>query len=141
MTHTFPRNPRILLSPESGLNAPKVEVGGACAVGGRTIIVTFAFKNYLPQLMPGKLSSYITDKTWKPVSPVLHSIIDGYNVQVLNYSYSNDTQLETGYIKYWFCYNNPPAVYFYLNIYDSEGNSSNRMRCSSPNMTTFSCVP
>ena len=120
VTHTFPRNPRILVSAEGGLNAPDIKLGGTCGSGGKTVTVTFGFKNYLPNLMPGKLSSYITDSSWKPYSPGLHTIIEGTNVQVLNYTYTIDTQLETGYIKYWFCYNNPPGLYFYLNIDDRE---------------------
>ena len=143
VTHTFPRNPRILVSAEGGLNAPDIKLGGTCGSGGKTVTVTFGFKNYLPNLMPGKLSSYITDSSWKPYAPGLHTIIEGTNVQVLNYTYTNDTQLETGYIKYWFCYNNPPALYFYVNIYDREGNKSNRMRCSSSNINAspmaYSC--
>lgn len=143
VTHTFPRNPRILVSAEGGLNAPDIKLGGTCGTGGKTVTVTFGFKNYLPNLMPGKLSSYITDSSWKPYAPGLHTIIEGTNVQVLNYTYTNDTQLETGYIKYWFCYNNPPALYFYVNIYDREGNKSNRMRCSSSNINAspmaYSC--
>ena len=143
VTHTFPRNPRILVSAEGGLNAPDIKLGGTCGIGGKSVIVTFGFFNYLPNLMPGKLSSYITDSSWHPYAPGLHTIIEGANVQVLNYTYTNDTQLETGYIRYWFCYNNPPALYFYVTIFDREGNASNRMRCSSPNINAspmaYSC--
>lgn len=144
VTHTYPRNPRILVKAEGGLNAPDIKLGGTCGVGGKSVIVTFGFKNYLPNLMPGKLSSYITDSSWHPYAPGLHTIIEGANVQVLDdYTYTNDTQLETGSIRYWFCYNNPPALYFYVMIFDREGNASNRMRCSSPNINAspmaYSC--
>lgn len=131
VTHTFPRNPRIIRwdGDDSALNGPELEVDGACGTGGTKMIVTMGFHNYLPQIMPGRLTSYITDSTWRPVAPAFHRVIEGPNVKVLDYTYTNDTQLETGYIRYSFCYNNPPNMYFYVYIYDREGNRSNRLSC------------
>jgi len=145
VTHTFPRNPRIIRGDgdDSELNAPEIEVDGTCGIGGTKMIITMGFHNYLPQIMPGRLSSYITDSTWRPVAPAFHRVIEGQDVKVLDYTYTNDTQLETGYIRYSFCYNNPPNLYFYVYIYDREGNRSNRLSCStdvsaaSPELTCF----
>ncbi len=138
ITHTFPRNPMIVLNPAgiTGLQAPLMQVGttGACGTGGTPVTIQFAFANYLPQIMPGRLSLFITDPSWSPIAPGFYSVIQPVGVvQVLDYTYTNNTQLETGHISYQFCFNpNPsqPGLYFYVYIYDRCGNQSNRMRCS-----------
>ena len=137
ITHTHSRNPNILQSGISSgsivYDAPSITSLGSC--GGTSMgtlyEVQFAFENALPQIMQGKLTSFITNGSGG-YAPSFHGVIQTGpgGVSVTGYNYSNSTQTEYGYITYSFCYNQPYPLSFYVYIYDSCGNQSDRMTCN-----------
>jgi len=111
----------------------QVGVGGPCGGPNNTFWITVeaVVKNHLPQLMPGKLISYVTD------SSGTHKAYSTYTIPgtapVLSYSYGAADQLETATVRHEFCYNTLPnstMLYFYFQVYDREGNRSNDMHCA-----------
>lgn len=136
ITHTHSINPNIL---QIGINtgtivydAPSITRLSSC--GGTSMgdlyEVKFAFENALPQIMPGQLTSFITDASGG-YAPSFQGVIQTGpgGVTVTNYNYSDSTQTEYGYITYSFCYNQPYPLSFYVYIYDRCGNQSDRMTC------------
>ena len=147
ITHIYSRNPKILPTGISGVviprtppdlpltisyDAPSITSLGSCGGTSMGVLyrVKFAFENALPQIMPGKLTSFIIDGSGG-YAPSFHGVIQTGpgGVSVTNYNYSYSTQKEYGYITYSFCYNLASSLRFYVYIYDRCGNQSNRMTC------------
>ena len=154
ITHIYSRNPNILQAGISGVvlpgtppvtigyDAPSITSLGPCGGTSMGVLysVKFAFENALPQIMPGQLTSFITDGLGG-YAPSFHGVIQTGpgGVTVTNYNYSESTQKEYGYITYSFCYNQPSPLNFYVYIYDRCGNQSDRMTCNWTTTTGLSC--
>jgi len=122
VTHKQSRNPVILDAYVDG------SIGGGCG-SDYAVTLRVNFSNYLPNIMPGRFSAYITDDNWHPkYSPIYREL-----TSVDNYQY-DDAQQEKGTITYDFCYNTVPGLgdwlYVYFYIFDVEGNQSNRKECA-----------
>ena len=143
VTHNESRNP--VLSTGS-ITDPVVASASTCG-GPNTydVSITFHFSNFLPQIMPGRLHSFVNTGR----APSYFSIISYPDVTLANYTYSDATQREEGDITYHFCFNPsvaPPNslldVRFY--VFDREGNQSNTVTCTSSGPLPagpFTCTP